>query len=709
MEKAYGKTNRSFTSRMQARLLLVFCAISLLMVALMGRLIYIMQVDGDRYTKQVLSRQSYTSAVLPYKRGSITDRNGTVLAQSILMYRLILDPLKLNDNPKAQAPTMKALQEYFEITEATVQDILDTKPKSQYVTMLKNVNYDLVQSFNEYKKENEEILGVYFEEEYVRNYPFKTLASDVLGFTSVDNTGFWGLEEYYNEELNGINGREYGYYDSNLNLERIVKKAVNGNTVVSTIDANVQRIIQEKIIEFNTEFGSKNIEVLVMNPNNGEILGMASNQEYDLNNPQDLSGIYSEDEITSMTAEQKTEVLNALWKNDIISSGFEPGSTFKPITVAAALEESLSEPEHTYICDGGEMVHGTYIPCNKRAGHGEITLGQALMLSCNDVLMQVVTAEGKDTFYQYETAFGFGKTTGIDLPGEASGIIFDYDKLNPVELATSSFGQGFESTLLQLGSAFCSLVNGGNYYKPHMVKKIVNDSGVTVKEMDPILVKQTVSKKTSDFIQEYMYQTVEAGTAGGAKVEGYAVGGKTGTAQKLPRDAKTYIVSFLGCVPAINPEIVIYVMIDEPQNVVKQADSSIATRFASKILKEILPALGIFPDGDIDYLLTDPDSEDVNTQNANSNNTNSENANSENANAQNTNEEAANNEPIAEDNEQQTTEGEETGNNTAEDELEQGIENEDDSNGSQESEDGLENDDLANDPLEDEFNPDVLE
>ncbi len=703
MEKAYGKTNRSFTSRMQARLLLVFCAITLLMVGLMGRLIYIMQVDGDRYTKQVLSRQSYTSAILPYKRGSITDRNGTVLAQSVLMYRLILDPLALNDKPEAQAPTMKALQDYFEITEATVQEILDTKPKYQYVTMLKNVNYELAQNFKDYMKENGEILGVRFEEEYVRNYPFKTLASDVLGFTSADNTGFWGLEEYYNEELNGTNGREYGYYDANLNLERIVKKAVNGNTVVSTIDANVQRIIQEKIVEFNTEFGSKNIEVLVMDPNNGEILGMASNQEYDLNNPQDLSGIYSEEEIASMTAEQKTEILNALWKNDVISGGFEPGSTFKPITIAAALEENLSEPEHTYICDGGEWVGGIYIHCNKRAGHGEITLGEALMYSCNDALMQIVAEEGKDIFYQYETAFGFGKTTGIDLPGEAAGIIHAYDKLNPTELATSSFGQTFDSTMIQLASAFSSLVNGGNYYKPHAVKKIVNDSGVTVKEMEPVLVRQTVSDKTSDFIQEYMYQTVENGTAGGAKVEGYAVGGKTGTAQKHPVESKTYIVSFLGCVPAINPEVVIYVMIDEPQNVEKQADSSIATKFASKILKEILPALGIFPDGEIDYLLDQSEvTTDPSTTNTN-NSTEAANPNSQSTNEENSNEGNTNGETGEVGNEQQPATGEETGgsNNVPE----AGG----DSNGSQESENGAEGDNSGSDPLEDEFNPDVLE
>ena len=592
---------------MQASLLLVFCVVTILMVGLMVRLIYLTNTDGERYAKHVLSRDTYVSNVLPYKRGSIIDRNGTVLAQSELQYRLILDAKRLNEKPEALESTMKALRDYFEIDQETIKGILtdEQKSKSQYVTLLKNLKFDEVEAFKAVLKEDETIVGLWFDQEYIRTYPYNTLACDVLGFTSADNTGYWGIEEYYNEILNGTNGREYGYYDSSLNIERIVKKPVNGNTVITTLDANVQRIIQEKIKEFNTEFGSKNIGVLVMDPNNGGIIAMASNHEFDLNNPQELTGIYTEEEISAMTPEEKIEALNALWKNDVISSGFEPGSTFKPITIAAGLEESIVTSQRTFHCDGGEQVGGSYIHCNKRTGHGDITLGEALMYSCNDALMQIAAEQGKDIFYHYETALGLGKKTGIDLPGEASGILISHDKLNASELATSSFGQSFNVTMVQLAAAYSSLVNGGYYYQPHLLKKIVNDNGATLKDVDGVLVRQTVSKETSDFIQQYMYQTVENGTSNGAKVEGYSVGGKTGTAQKLPRDAKTYVVSFLGNVPAVNPEIVIYVMIDEPQNVVKQADSSIATKFASKILQEILPALGIYPEGDIDYLLTD--------------------------------------------------------------------------------------------------------
>lgn len=606
MEKQSGKTNKTFNSRMQARLLLVFCVVALALAGLMARLIYITQTDGDRYAKQVLSRLSHVSKMLPYKRGDIIDRNGTVLATSQLQYRLILEPKLLLQNTDCIDTTMIALKDDFGIANEDFKKILEEKPDSQYIILLKNLKYDQVNAFEiKMEEDDSKIAGVWFEEEYVRTYPYNTLACDLLGFASADNTGYWGIEEYYNEELNGSNGRVYGYFDSELNIERIVKKPVNGNSVITSIDTNVQRILQEKIIEFNTEFGSKNIGILVMDPNNGGIIAMASNKEYDLNNPRNLEGFYTAEELAAMTEDQKTEALNAIWRNDVISSTFEPGSTFKPVTVAAALEEGIVKQDETFYCDGGEQVGDNYIHCSKRTGHGELTLGQSLMFSCNDSLMQIAALEGKDIFFRYQNSFGFGAKTGVDLPGEEAGIVFPYDGLNTTELATSSFGQSFNTTMIQMAAAFSSLVNGGYYYQPHVVKQIVNDNGATVKDFDRLLVKETVSRQTSEFLQEYLYQTVEAGTAGGAKVEGYSIGGKTGTAQKLPREAKTYVVSFLGCAPAINPEIVIYVMIDEPQNVEKQADSSIATKFTSKILNEILPALDIYPDGEIDYLLQD--------------------------------------------------------------------------------------------------------
>ncbi len=699
---ANTKTSRTFNSRMQARLLLVFCVVTLMLIGLMGRLIYINRTDGDRYAKQVLSRQSYVSAILPYRRGDILDRNGTVLATSELQYKLILDPYILLLNEDYIEPTMKALEDSFAVDREEFQKILEDKPKSQYVVVLKSLQYSAVKSFEALRdKKDSKITGVWFEQEYVRSYPYKTLACDVLGFTSADNKGFWGIEEYYNSELNGINGREYGYYDAELNIERIVKKAVNGNSVITTIDANVQRILQEKIIKFNSEIGSKSIGILVMNPNNGEILGMASDQEYDLNNPRSLEGFYTEEEISAMTEEQKMEILNTLWKNDTISSGFEPGSTFKPVTIAAALEEGIIHMDDTYYCDGGQQVGSSYIHCSKRTGHGEITLGQALMVSCNDALMQIAELTGRNIFYDYQGNLSYGQKTGIDLPGEEGGLIISESGLNATELATSSFGQSFTTTMVQMAAAFSSLVNGGYYYQPHVVKKIVNENGATVEETKGLLVRQTVSKKTSEFLQEYLYQTVEAGTAQKAGVEGYSIGGKTGTAEKQPRDADTYVVSFLGCAPAINPEMVIFVMIDEPQNVERQADSSIATKFASEILNEILPALGIYPDGEIDYLLPEEEGTEGTSENSQGttqgtegsqeNGANSENQNTGNQNSQN-----------------QDTDNQENGSQNSNSQIDEtGTEDDTDTGDSTDPATGGQA--PAGNTDEDEFNPDALD
>lgn len=617
MQNRAEKT-KSFTSRMQAKLLLVFCVVALLLAGLIGRLIYIMQTDGERYAKQVLSRQSYVRGVLPYKRGEILDRNGTVLARSELRYRLILDPQNLLYNSDKIPTTLEALKKYYNIEAETINNILKERPDSRYKILLENLQLSQVEDFKKLMEEDSNIKSLWFEEIYVRAYPYDSLACDIIGFTSPDNKGLWGIEEYYNDELSGTNGREYGYYDSSLNIERIIKKPQHGHTVVSTIDVNAQRIIQKHIRAFNEEIGSKNIGVIVMNANNGEILAMASNEEYNLNSPRDLSGIISEDELSAMTLEEKIEAMNRIWKNDVISSGFEPGSTFKPFTVAIGLEEGIISKNSSYLCDGVEHVGGWDIKCSAKYGHGELTLTETLVKSCNDAMMQIAAAEGRDNFYKYQKYFSFGEKTGIDLPGEESGIITELERLNASELATSSFGQSFNVSMIQMAAAYSSLVNGGYYYQPRIVKEIMNDQNATVKIMEPLLVRRTVSDETSQFIREAMLQTVEVGTAKPARVTGYAIGGKTGTAEKLPRGEKKYLVSFLGAVPALNPEIVIYVIIDEPQNVVRQDDSSLATGLASRIMKELLPALGIYPDGEIDYLL--PDTDEENTQDTNDDN-----------------------------------------------------------------------------------------
>lgn len=609
MDNRRKRRPRFFTRQMQARLLLVFCVILMVFIIIIGRLIYIHKSDGERYEKRVLSRQAYVSAVTPYRRGEILDRNGTVIARSELKYRLIMDPnMLLLQKEKGKdyiEDTKNALANYFNYATDSFMDILSEKSDSQYVILLKELDYNLVQKFKAYMSENKDkIKGVWFEEEYIRNYPYDNIAPDLIGFVNTENLGLWGIESYYNNELNGINGRSYGYYDSSLNIGRIVKSSRDGNSVISTIDVNIQRIIQKHIKLFNEEYGSKNIAIAVMNPNNGEIIAMASNEEYDLNNPRDLKPFYLEDELSDMDDDMKMELLNKIWGNYVISDGYEPGSTFKPFTIAAALEENLIDENTTFYCDGFERVGGYDIGCSKRTGHGMLTLEEVLMYSCNDALMQIAALETREIFYDYQNRFLFGSKTGIDLPGEGTGILVSKEKLNASELATSSFGQSFTVTMTQMLAAYSSVVNGGTYYTPHIAKEIINQNGATVRVIDKTPVKKTVSEKTSQLLNKYLYSTVEAGTAKGAKVAGYMVGGKTGTAEKFPRSDKNYIVSFIGSVPAFNPEMVIYVLIDEPQNVVKQDDSSLATVLASKVMTEILPALGIYPNDDnIDYLL----------------------------------------------------------------------------------------------------------
>lgn len=584
------KKKKKFGLFMQQNLLVTFLIVVLIFVVLIVRLIYLNYSVGDKYEKRVLSQQTYMSNAIAYKRGSILDRNGTVLAESIRVYNMILDPLKMQLKPEYLEPTLKALKKCFDVKEDEVRKILKEKPKSQYVIFQKSIEAEKVEAFKKIQQDDKNVQGVWFEDAYKRVYPLKSLACDVVGFNSSGTST--GLESYYDEELTGEDGREYGYFDSELNLERVVKEATNGHTIVSTIDANIQQIVEKHVAKFNKDTGSANTAVLVMNPKNGEVLAMTSGKQYDLNNPKDLTGIYSKKELDSMTDNEKLEALNNLWRNFIISDSFEPGSTFKPVTVAAALEEGLVTEKTRFYCGGAYKVADRNIHCASRAGHGTITLSQSLMYSCNVALMQIVEKLHVNRFYKYQTNFMFGSRTGIDLPAEGTGIIFQKDKIGPTELATLSFGQGFNTTMIQIASALSSLINGGNYYQPHLLKEVQSDTGATIRTSDSNLVKKTVSQSTSELIRKFLHETVENGTATVAQVDGYSIGGKTGTAEKLPRGSKKYLVSFIGFAPAEDPEVVIYCVVDEP-DVADQAHSTFATQLYHDIAEEVFPFLGV--------------------------------------------------------------------------------------------------------------------
>lgn len=604
------KKIKRFTYKMQLSLQWTFVLVIAIMVVLVGMVAKINIKDGDRYKKTALAQQTYTSSVIPYKRGDITDRNGTVLATSIKVYNLALDPafiLTQDNNGKYmyKDDTVAVLTQYFGYDVDKLEKVLNDNSKSRYYVYKKQVSADDVEGYTEYvkkyKKEHDgaQVKGVTFEEEYVRKYPLSTVGSSVVGFTYDKNAGNWGIEGYYNDELNGVEGKEFGYFDSELSLEPTVVDPQNGNTVVSTIDANVQRIVEENIGKFEKEMGGKTVAVMMADPKTGQILAMASsNGIYDLNSPRDLSGYFTKKETKAMSDKEQLDNLNNMWRNYCISDTYEPGSTFKPFVIAAGLEEKAITGKETYTCQGSLHVGGFNIHCAKRSGHGTLTIEQGIMYSCNVVLMNVAKQMGAGTFCKYQSKFGFGAKTGIDAQGEASGLVFTKEKLGPSELATSSFGQGLNVTMVQMVSAFSSLINGGNYYEPHVVKQILNDKGAVVDEINPKLVKQTVSATTSKTLRKYLYSTVSNGTATTAQVSGYTIGGKTGTAQKLPRGNGKYLVSFLGFASTDDePQVVCYVIVDEP-NTESQAHSTFAQQLFSDIMADSLPFLGVYPQGE---------------------------------------------------------------------------------------------------------------
>lgn len=635
-----AKKRKRFLARMQTKLFVIVILFTLVFLFLIGRLIYINAKDGKRYEKTVLAQQSYDSIEIPYRRGDILDRNGTQLATSEKVYNLILEPKNVLQSDEVKTATVKALTKYFELTEEEINKALEDET-SLYKKIKDKLTYDQVSPFNEFLTTDEakNVKGVWFEDEYERYYPYGSLACHALGFTVSGNVGQGGIEGYYSEELNGINGREYGYLTEDMNLERTTKEPVNGYNVVSTIDANAQTIVEKKISEFMKETGAKNVSALVMDPNSGEVLAMANSNSYDLNNPYEDSAIqylfeeknidyllgdasvqdfFQEDEENklsdedaalkavledrSISAEQKVSsltddfrllCLNKAWRNYIISDNFEPGSTYKTFTISGALEDSIISEKDSYFCGGNLTVEDYKINCHNHNGHRQVTVEQALMQSCNVALMEIAQKEQRGVFAKYQDVFGFGKTTSIDLAGEASGAVYDEEGLNPVELATSSFGQGLTVTMIQLGTAFCSVINGGDYYEPHMVKQIVDENGGIINNIEPTVLRKTISSETSEFMRQALFKVVDSGTAQKAKVEGYTIGGKTGTAEKIPRNQGKYLLSFIGFAPVENPQVVVYVTVDEP-NVDDQSSSGLGTIIAQSIFEELLPYMNIY-------------------------------------------------------------------------------------------------------------------
>lgn len=617
--KKRRKPTRKINLVMRKKLVMLFCAVLLALVALAARITYINATSGSKYKKQVLSQaqQRYENRVIPARRGDIYDRNGNLLATSNKVYNVILDCKAVNEKETYTEPTVRALVDVLGLDEKDIRSRLsaeDTK-NSQYQILKKQISMDEKKAFEEAteipedieesgltKAEIEErsnVKGVWFEEDYLRIYPFNEAACDTIGFTLSRDVADIGLESYYNSTLMGVDGRQYGYFNNNADVEQTIIEPVNGRSIETSLDIGAQQIVEKYVNAFNEKMGGKHVGVIVEDPSTGEMIAMDGGDRYDLNEPRDLSREYSEEEIKAMNDEETVEALNGIWSNYCVTDAFEPGSVVKPIVMAGALEKGKISESDTFLCDGLEVFGAnaeTKIKCAVYPdAHGTETLGEVIANSCNDGMMQIGAKMGSEQFIKAQSLFNFGARTGIDLPNEGTGIIHTEDTMGETELATSAFGQGYTCTMIQEINALCSVINGGYYYQPHLVTKIKDANGGIVKTFSPTLLKQTISSNISADIRSYMELSVKEGTSHYSKVQGYSSGGKTGTAEKFPRGNGKYLVSFIGFAPVEEPEVVIYVVVDEP-NVEDQATSRYPQYIAQGIMSELLPYLNIAPD-----------------------------------------------------------------------------------------------------------------
>lgn len=619
-----------FTKTMKKKLVVLSLVIAALFLFLIFRLYTITKDNGDSYKKQILSQQKYDSTVIPYKRGAIYDTNGNLLASSEKVYNVILDSVALNDDEESIEPTFSALRSVLGIDITKVRSFFDgNKEKSRYYVVARRQSFETAGKLQALLDDPEsKVKGLWFESEYQRVYPGGSLACDVIGYTTADNVGLYGLEQFYNETLSGVAGREYGYMGEDGNLERTTIAPEDGNSIVTTIDANIQSMVEKHLKKFNDEYkdnarvgnGANNVGCIIMDIHTGEVLAMATYPDYDLNNVRDTSRligmpmlddkgkrvideetgakvVITEENVGTIEGDALYQNLNALWKNYCISDAYEPGSVSKPLTVAAALESGAIKGNESYNCEGFLEVGGHKIHCHNRIGDGLLNVSEGIERSCNVCMMYIAQSMGIKNFVKSQHVFNMGLKTNIDLSGEArtASLVYTADNMRSSELATCSFGQGYNCTMIQMMSAFCSLINGGYYYEPHVVKKIINSAGATVDNIEPRMLKQTVSEDTSRKIIQMCNTVVtgDHGTGKTARPAGYMIGGKTGTAETLPRGNKENVVSFLGYAPADDPQIAIYVVVDRP-NVYIQEDAKYATRIVRSILTEVLPYMGIF-------------------------------------------------------------------------------------------------------------------
>ena len=566
--------NKTFNRK---KVMIVFVAVFFIMMFLIGRLVYLMIFCSEYYgnkAENLHERERDIKAA----RGKLLDANGTVLATNKSVCTISVIHNQMEEPEKVIAMLVKELG----ISEETARKRVEKVSSIERVkTNVAKETGDAIRAYG--------LSGVKVDEDYKRYYPYGTLASKVLGFTGADNQGILGLEVKYDEYLQGTNGKILTLTDARgIEIENAGERRfdpVTGYDLCLSLDYNIQMYCEQAAKKVCTKKSADSVSVIVMNPQNGELMAMVNYPEFDLNDPFTLVGDTGE----SVSAEEKQNLLNKMWRNQCISDTYEPGSTFKIITAAAALEEGVVKLDDTFYCPGYKIVEDRRIRCARTTGHGAETFETGIMNSCNPVFMELGERLGAENFVGYFKQFGLLSKTNIDLPGEAGTIMHKTENIGPVELATISFGQSFQITPIQLVTTVSSIINGGTRVTPHFGVSVQDADGNTAKTFSYETHENICTAETSETMRYLLEKVVSEGTGKNAKIEGFSIGGKTATSQTLPRSDHKYISSFLGFAPADNPQVLVLVVINNPQGI--YYGGTIAAPVAKEIFENILPYL----------------------------------------------------------------------------------------------------------------------
>lgn len=566
--------NKTFNRK---KVMIVFVAVFFIMMFLIGRLVYLMIFCSEYYgnkAENLHERERDIKAA----RGKVLDANGTVLATNKSVCTISVIHNQMEEPEKVIAMLVKELG----ISEETARKRVEKVSSIERVkTNVAKETGDAIRAYG--------LSGVKVDEDYKRYYPYGTLASKVLGFTGADNQGILGLEVKYDEYLQGTNGKILTLTDARgIEIENAGEsrlEPVNGYDLCLSLDYNIQMYCEQAAKKVCTKKSADSVSVIVMNPQNGELMAMVNYPEFDLNDPFTLVGDNGE----AVSAEEKQNLLNKMWRNQCISDTYEPGSTFKIITAAAALEEGVVKLDDAFFCPGYKIVEDRRIRCARTTGHGAETFETGIMNSCNPVFMELGERLGAENFVGYFKQFGLLSKTNIDLPGEAGTIMHKTENIGPVELATISFGQSFQITPIQLVTTVSSIINGGTRVTPHFGVSVQDADGNTVKTFSYETHENICTAETSETMRYLLEKVVSEGTGKNAKIEGFSIGGKTATSQTLPRSDHKYISSFLGFAPADDPQVLVLVVINNPQGI--YYGGTIAAPVAKEIFENILPYL----------------------------------------------------------------------------------------------------------------------